>query len=333
MISLNGRSPWGAAFHLGADGIAILHFMRFRLFTVVVAFWAGLASASYDKGAMCSGAKICLKADVPTCSVADKKPNPAIKYDAEFCRPYWELKNRGVQLQTPRALEIYDYLGREYRVTYQLKGVLPVNESMLLYLFEHMPFTAHLVNAYRNTKYTIGYKSSDRRNFDGDNGGNLSGRFYWMMQDSLGQHKGLRNVFWGYGRTKVMMWKMHGVAVVFLDLYPIDKKHTRYDLRAVVFPSNGFLNGIMKMDMFRSVVQDKIFEIVSNIDKASNAFAKGDRAPIQKYGKFKEANLAKQLTEFEAIVKGSDYDLGDAGKTYVPQPKLKTFPNAPKTKY
>lgn len=296
--------------------------------------FVGSALAAFDKGAMCSGAKICLKQDLPTCSAKDQKPNPDITYNEEFCRPFLELHKRGLPPRSAKAMEAYNYLGREYRVVYQLKGQLPVNEDMMLYLFEHMPFTAHLVNAYRGTKYTIAYNSSDRRNFSGDNGANLSGKFNWILQDSLGHNKGLRNVFWGFGRTKIMMWKMHGVAVVFLDLYPIDKKNTRYDLRAVVFPANGFLNGIMQMDMFRNVVRDKILEIVTNIDKASNAYAKGDHTPINKYKRFQDPGLMAQLKEFDAIVKGSGYELGQAGNVYVAKPKpIVVDPNIKKKRY
>jgi len=308
--------------------------MNFRLLILALCVCVVGAFASFDKGALCSGVKICLATDLPTCSAKEKKPNPDINYNADFCRPFWELKNRGFSTKHTQAYEVYNYLGREYRIIYQLKGQLPVNEDMMLYLFEHMPFTAHLVNAYRGTNYTIKYKTTDRRNFEGNNGGNLSGRFNWILQDSSGHHKGLRNVFWGFGRTKIMMWKMHGVAVVFLDLYPVDKKNTRYDLKAVVFPANSVLNGIMKMDMFRNVVQDKILEIVTNIDKASNAYAKGDHAPIAKYKHFSDPALVQQLKEFDAIVKGSGYDLGQAGKTHIQVTKPKVYnPHIKKNKY
>lgn len=305
--------------------------MRKLTLFILIAVWAAWA-APKDKAAMCSSAKICLYMDIAGCTAAEKRPDPDIKYDSAFCSPYRELKNRGLPLRSTKAFEIYSYLGREYRIIYQAKGVLPVNEDMMVFLFDHMDFTAHLVNAYRNTKYTIQYDSPDRKRFHGDNGSNLSGRFTWVLQDSAGHHKGMRNVFWGSGRTKVLMWKMHGIAVVFLDLYPVDKAHTRYDLRPVVFPANSVLNGIMKMDMFRKVVNEKIMEIVTNIEKASNAYAKGDRAPIAKYKAFQRADLAKQLAQFDAVVKGSGYDLGDAGKARVAAPR-KVNPNIPKTRY
>ena len=292
---------------------------RFQ-FLIVVLVWANGVWASFDKAAMCSGAKLCLHLDLPTCNTTEKKPNPDIKYNSEFCAPFLELKGRGLSLQSSKALEIYSYLGREYRIIYQVKGELPVNENMMRYLFDHMDFTAHLINAYQKTNYTIMYQTTDRRKFLGNNGGNLSGRFHWTLQDSAGQHKGLRNTFFGFGRTKVMMWKLHGVAVVFLDLYPVDNKTTRYDLRSVVFPANGFLNGIMKMDLFRNVVNDKIREIIENIEKASTTYAKGDLKPIEKYKVFSHPRWATQLQEFNAVVNGSGYTLGQSGKAYVPPP-------------
>lgn len=307
--------------------------MRKSLFILLLVALNGLAGG-FDKAAMCSSAKQCLKYNMPGCSIQDQKPNKSIVYNDNYCRPFYELVARGLKLNSAETREIFNYMGREYRIEYMVQGKIPVNEDMMVYLFEHMPFTAHLVNAYRGTKYTITYKTTDRRKFEGDNGSNLSGKFNWILQDSLGQKKGLRNIFFGYGRTKVMMWKLHGVAVVFIDLNPVDSKNTNYALRAIVFPANSFLNGIMKMDMFRNVVNDKIREIVGNIEKASYTFAQGNREPIAKYKKFQEPWLAVQLKEFDAVAKGSGYELGQAGKTSVyvkPAPKMK--PGTEKKRY
>lgn len=300
----------------------------------IFAFAFNTAWAKLDEQALCSSAKICLGLELPICSAEEYKPTPSINYNADFCQPYLELRNRGIPVKSATALQMYSYLGKEFRVIYAVKGELPVNTNMMAYLMDHMPFTAHLINAYQGTRYTLGYTTSDRKNFHGDNGGNLKGKFSWVHADSAGKYSGQRNVFFGYGTAKVLMWKLHGVAVVFLDYKPKSTKSIEYELRSIVFPANGFLNSIMQMDMFGDVVRDRMREIISHIEKSAGHYAKGDRSPIAKSKSFKEIWLKMQLEEFEKVVKGSGYTYGQAPNLKRPekQPRPKSNPKTVPTK-
>jgi len=253
--------------------------------------------------AMCSGVKQCLNYDLPQCSAADKKPNPDIKYNAEFCAPYIELKQRGLATNDQRASELYRYMGRQYRVIYKLKGNLPVSKEMMMYLFDNMDFTAQLVNAYRKTKYTITYNSPDKKSFSGDNGDNLFGSFIWLLNDSAGREPGMHHVFFGRGRTKILAWKLHGTATAILDLKEISKDSVSYTFRSIVSPNGAVLNSIMNLGVFNKVVNGYIKEIVGNIEAAASEFAKGNRKPIYNYADFKAGKWKSNLAEFDAVVK------------------------------
>jgi len=253
--------------------------------------------------AMCSGVKQCLNYDYPQCSAEEKKPNPNIKYNSEFCAPYIELKYRGLRTNDPRATELYRYMGRQYRVIYKLKGTLPVSKEMMIYLFDNMDFTAQLVNAYRKTKYTIKYDSPDKKNFSGDNGDNLFGSFIWLLNDSAGREPGMHHVFYGRGKTKILAWKLHGTATAILDLKEIDKNTVSYEFRSIVSPSGAVLNSIMNLGVFNKVVNGYIKEIVTNIEGSASEFAKGNRAPISNYAAFKSGKWKNNLQEFDAVVK------------------------------
>jgi hypothetical protein len=253
--------------------------------------------------AMCSGVKQCLDHDFPQCSTADKKPNPNIKYNAEYCAPYIELKQRGLRTNDPRAYELFRYMGRQYRVVYKLKGKLPVSKEMMMYLFDNMDFTAQLVNAYRKTKYTIKYDSKDRKNFSGDNGDNLFGSFVWLLNDSAGREPGMHNVFFGRGKTKILAWKLHGTATAILDLKEISKDSVSYEFRSIVSPNGAVLNSIMNLGVFNKVVNGKIKEIVDNIEGAAKEFAKGNRKPISGYAEFKSGKWKNNLQDFDTVVK------------------------------
>jgi len=253
--------------------------------------------------AMCSGVKQCLNYDFPQCSAEEKKPNPDIKYNPEFCAPYIELKNRGLKTNNPRAYDLYRYMGRQYRVVYKLNGKLPVSKEMMIYLFDNMDFTAQLVNAYRKTKYTIKYDSPDRKAFSGDNGDNLFGSFVWLLNDSAGRDPGMHNVFFGRGKTKILAWKLHGTATAILDLKAIGKDSVSYEFRSIVSPSGAVLNSIMNLGVFNKVVSGKIKEIVDNIEGAAREFANGNRSPISSYPVFKSGKWKKNLQEFDVVTK------------------------------
>jgi len=270
---------------------------------LALAAFAFAGEPSLGHLAMCSGVKQCLNYDFPRCSAKEKAPNPNIKYNAEFCAPYLELKQRGLKTNDPRAVELFRYMGRQYRVTFKLKGKLPVSKEMMIYLFDNMEFTAQMVNAYRKTKYTITYDSPDRKFFSGDNGENMSGNFVWLLNDSAGVGTGMHHLFFGRGRTKILAWQLHGTAAAILDLKEINKDSMTYEFRAIVSPSGAVLNSIMNLSIFSNMVNGKVKEIVENIEKAANEFSKGNRKPIENYAPFKDDKWKKYLKEFEEVIK------------------------------
>jgi len=270
---------------------------------LALAVYAFAADPSVGKIAMCSGVKICLNHDFPQCSEKEKKPNPDIKYNAEFCAPYLELRQRGLRTSDPKATDLFRYMGRQYRVTFKLKGKLPISKEMMIYLFDNMEFTAQLVNAYRKTKYTITYDTPDKKFFSGDNGDNMWGNFVWLLNDSAGVGPGMHHVFFGRGRTKLLAWKLHGTATAILDLREINKDSVKYEFRAIVSPSGAVLNKIMNLSLFNNVVNGKIKEIVDNIQKAASEFAKGNLKPLENYAPLKNEKWKKNIKEFELIAR------------------------------
>jgi pyrroline-5-carboxylate reductase len=253
--------------------------------------------------AMCSGVKQCLNYDYPQCSAADKKPNPDIKYNAEFCAPYIELKQRGLKLNDPKTYDLFRYMGRQYRVIYKVTGKLPVSKETMMYLFGNMDFTAHLVNAYRKTKYTITYDTPDKKNFSGDNGDNLFGSFVWLLSDSAGVDPGMHHVFFGRGRSKFLAWKLHGTATAILDLKDAGPETISYEFRALVSPSGPMLNSIMNLTVFKNLINKEIQGIITNIENSAIEFSKGNRKPIEIYPEFVTSKWKRNLQEFETIVK------------------------------
>lgn len=274
----------------------------------IFVFFVGMiyAQSGLDTAAYCSLPWQCMKVSVPRCSENHKKPIEDVQYTQEFCEPLLNSVNRGLSPTSVTAMQVNSHLGKRLRVIYEVKGRLPVNMAMMDYLMNHMPFTANLINAYQKSSYTLAYTYGDKWYFHGDNGRNLKGQFQWISNDSSGVSG--RNLFWGKGSAKVLMWKLWGVALVTLDYDPVDANHIDYRLRSIVFPANGFLTSIMEMDLFRSVVLSKMREIVGHVENSASQYAQGDRAPIRKSLAFtKEPWLARQLSEFDQVVKKSGY--------------------------
>ena len=269
-----------------------------------------------DVCALCSGLKKCLDIDFRGCSAGDKHPWPHLKYNDEYCGVYHEVIKRGFEPKpgNPMVEEIFARLGRRYRAIYENKGTLPLGKDVISYLFDNMPFTADLINAYLGTNYELKYTSRNRRYFSGSNGRSLSGEFYWALQDSAGQKLGMRDLFFGYGHAKVLKWSLHGTAIAFLDMDETPNKNINYKLTAIVFPGNSVLNSIMQMRVFKSVVNDKIDHIVNDIKKASGKYFGGDKEPMLRDANLKSFDNVQYVIDFENVVNGAPWKLGDFEK-------------------
>ena len=231
-----------------------------------------------DLRALCSGLKICMDIDYEGCFEEDKKPWPHHKYDKEFCGVFKEVEKRGF-LPDPNvtmAAEVYARLGRRYRAIYVNEGTLPLNEDVIKYLFDNMPFTAQLA-----------------------------------LQDSAGQKHGMRNVFFGYGHAHVLKWQLHGTAIAYLDMDPLPGNKLKYKLTAIVFPANSVLNSIMQMKVFRSVVNSKIDQIVDDVKKSSKMYFSGNKEPMLKSAALKSSDNVQYVLDFEEVVNGAHWELGD----------------------
>jgi len=287
-----------------------------------------LGGVEDDLRSLCSGVKVCLDVDYGGCTAEDQKPWAKVKYNDEFCEPFKEITKRGFKADAsvPMSAEIYARLGRQYRAIYVNKGTLPLGEAPISYLFDNMPFTAQLINAYLDANYELEYTSPNRRYFRGSNGRSLSGEFYWALQDSAGQRIGMRNVFFGYGHAKVLKWALHGTAIAYLDMDQVGKNEIKYKLTAIVFPANSVLNSIMQMGIFKKVVDEKIDHIVDDIKKASSMYFGGNKEPMLKSAALKSMENVQYVVDFENVVNGAPWQLGDFEKLKKQRESAKTLP-------
>src|SRR5690554_6391644 len=105
----------------------------------------------------CSSAKLCLNIDLEGCRTSDKKAQSKINYNQDFCVPFVELNNSGMDLHGEIARDVYGRLGQKYRAIYVSEGVLDVSPPMMSSSPEHMPLTPMLINALQGSTYSIRY--------------------------------------------------------------------------------------------------------------------------------------------------------------------------------
>jgi len=267
-----------------------------------------------DMRSFCSGMYKCLDTKYEACTGEELKPWPKVEYNEEFCEPYKEIVKRGfpTDFKAPLMVDVFLRLGRQYRAIYENEGTIPLEVNEITYLFDNMPFTADLVNAYLETDYTLQYTSRDRRYFSGGNGHGLSGDFYWALQDSAGAKTALRNMFFGYGYAQILKWSLKGTAIAYLDMDLVAPRTLKYKLKAIVFPGNSVLNSIMQLRVFKSVVNSKIDGIVTDIKKASNMYFGGNKKPISKDKRLHTPENERHLAEFNEVIAGGPWKIGDA---------------------
>ncbi len=74
---------------------------------------------------------------------------------------------------------------------------------MMSYLFDHMSFTAKLINAYQGGAYSIDYKTPNRRVFLERMVEVYRAILFGWLKIVQAKNLGFRNVFFGVGRVKI----------------------------------------------------------------------------------------------------------------------------------
>ncbi|HET9314093.1 MAG TPA: hypothetical protein VFQ51_00830 [Vicinamibacteria bacterium] len=196
---------------------------------------------------------------------------PGLKYDDTRCKEARDLSARGVRKDDLPGYRLYAFLGHRYRVEYTVKGEVAVSAARLSYLMSELPLAAHLLTDLQGTRYTAEYLDESRRGFRGSKGGKLSG------QADLVSGSPQEGVVWyfGDGASRVGPWKLRGRSLMRFAFAPAGAtgQAISYDVRIVTTPSSGFLNAIMSMGLFKSIVNGEIREMVEDVTEASGKLA------------------------------------------------------------
>ena len=201
------------------------------------------------------------------CTEEASRGIPGLRYDEARCKEARDLSARGVRNDDLPGYRLYAFLGHRYRVEYAVKGEVAVSAARLGYLMSELPLAARLLTELQGTSYTAEYLDESRRRFRGSKGSKLAG------QADLVSGSPQEGVVWyfGDGTSKVGPWKLRGRSLMRFAFTPAgaDGRGIAYDVRIVTTPSSGFLNAVMNMGLFKSIVNGEIREMVEDVTEAS----------------------------------------------------------------
>jgi hypothetical protein len=208
-----------------------------------------------------------LEAPEGWCSEEASRGVQGLRYDETRCRDARALTARGVRNDDLPGYRLYAFLGHRYRVEYAVDGEVAVSAARLSYLMSELPLAARLLTRFQGTRYTAEYLDPGRRRFRGSKGSKLSG------QAELVSGSPQEGTVWyfGDGTSKVGPWKLRGRSLMRFEFSPAGPEGRRiaYQVRIVTTPSSGFLNALMNMGLFKSIVNGEIREMVEDVTEAS----------------------------------------------------------------
>jgi hypothetical protein len=238
-----------------------------------------------------------LPAPAGVCSAETSRGLPGVTYDAERCAVARDLAARGLGSDDLSSFGLYRFLGKRYRVEYGVSGQLPLSPPRLAFMLAELPLAAKVLTSFRGTRYTAEYLDPERRHFRGSREGTLSGEATRVA----GEPGSGAIVYFGYGQSQVGVWRLGGSSLARLAFAPLPPpaRGLTYSLTVVVTPEGAIMNRLMGLRLFRSLVERRIREVVTDIDTASRQLAEQGLpgpSPMATFTAEERARVAEFLT-------------------------------------
>lgn len=193
---------------------------------------------------------------------------PKFSYDSARCLEARVMTARGIGPGHPTlGFKLYRFLGMEYRVIYNVEDDLPISQARIAFLLEELPLAAKLMSYFQKQPYSAEYLDPEHKHFQGTKGKNLKGDAT-LISGTVDER---RLIYFGYGIATVAWWTLRGPALMDFSYVPSTSKpgNLHYQMKILVFPGNGLINGIMNLGLFKKVVYSKIRDVLDDITKTA----------------------------------------------------------------
>jgi hypothetical protein len=201
------------------------------------------------------------------CSESLSRGVAGVTYDEARCGEARRLLGQGLLPTDPLGARVYRMLGRRYRVVYSIEGRTPISRTRFLYLLDDLPLAAKLLSRLQGKPYSAEYLDGPaRRRFRGGRQGVLTGEAELVTR---GPGEG-RLVYFGLGTSSLGPWSLRGLALLELDFEPVDAggRLLAYRIKVVSSPLNAFYDMVMRLGVFRSLVEGRLREVIGDITQA-----------------------------------------------------------------
>jgi hypothetical protein len=208
-----------------------------------------------------------LPAPLPACSEPLSRGVRGIIYDDQRCGETRRLFEQGLLPTDPLGARVYRLLGRRHRVVYSIEGRAPISRPRFLYLLDDLPLAAKLLSRFQGKPYSAEYLDGPaRRRFRGGRTGVLTGEAELIAR---GPGEG-RLSYFGLGTSNVGFWSLKGLALLELEFAPVDANGRRlaYRIEVVASPVNAFYDMVMRLGLFRSLVEGRLREVIGDTTQA-----------------------------------------------------------------
>jgi len=259
--------------------------LAFTLVTVNVLMALAASAAAAEKPAVSEAQKrACFL--IKACALAEPAglcPPEAVGRSASLeparCQDARDLAARGLVANSDLGFRVFSFLGYKHQVVYLVEGELTLSRARLDFLLNDLPLAAKLLSAFQKNRYAAEYLDPAHTRFKGNRGDDLRGE----AEHVTGSTSEGRLVYLGTGSSQLGFWKLKGrglVQVSYLSTGP-DGRRLSYKIRVVASPVNAVINAFMQMGVFKSLVQKRIRDIITDIAEAAQKFERGGLAGIK----------------------------------------------------
>ena len=188
-------------------------------------------------------------------------------YDATRCAEPRDLVTHGVTPTAGIGSYVYDFLGRRYRVVFDVKGEASISLARFDYLAQELPLAAKLATKLSRTRYVMSYLDREKRRFHAERDDKLTGDAEMLFADGALNQR----AYYGWGASKFGPWKLRGSAYVDVRVRKsaVNPRGITYDLRIRTAPVNAVVNAIMKMGIFKGHVVGQIEDTMRDLIAAA----------------------------------------------------------------
>jgi hypothetical protein len=233
------------------------------ILSATIPLFAFVAADEKPKPA-CALIKTCgLTPVVSACTVAQSRPVEGVTYDAARRDEPRDLLAHGIAPAAGIGAQVHDFLGRRYRVAFDVKGEAPISLARFGYLADDLPLAAKLASKLSKTRYVMTYLGGERRRFHAERAEKLTGDAEMLFFDEAAKQR----TYFGWGTSKFGPWKLRGSAYVDLRVRQsaANPHGIAYDLRIRTAPVNAVVNAIMKMGIFKGHVVGQIEDTMKDL--------------------------------------------------------------------